>query len=360
MKYYLYRTENLVNGNYYIGVHGSEDPENDLYFGSGTLINRAVQKYGQSNFKTEILEYFSTWEEALAREREVVSESLLKDPQCYNLIEGGTGMCKNPSYLQSPEGNIVRVAPTKVAYLQSKGYLAVRFVRMHRGTQEIVRPKGDVDTYLKQGWSLGPTENHAKKISIKARGRIHSQESKDRISKALRGRKCSEEHRKHNSEAKRGKPNLKLRGRVVSEETRKKLSESIKKAFRENPELKKKPRGRVYVNNGEIAKRVWPAELESYISDGWTRGNFRYCWIVNEEGLRKKVREKDLQKYLDSGWTLGRGEAFIRKFTEGMKGKTNAGKVRIKKDGVGKIVAKSELQNYLDEGWILGIARKTV
>ena len=78
------------------------------------------------------------------------------------------------------------------------------------------------------------------------------------------------------------------------------------------------------------------------------------------EGLRKKVREKDLQKYLDSGWTLGRGEAFIRKFTEGMRGKTNTGKVRIKKDGVGKIVAKSELQNYLDEGWALGIARKTV
>lgn len=360
MYYYLYRTENLVNGHFYFGVHGSEDPTKDSYFGSGTLINKAVQKYGRSNFKVEILEYFDTWEKALAREREVVTKDLLQDSRCYNLIEGGTGMCKKPVYLQSPEGTVVRVAAAKVDYLKSKGYKTTRFVRLHSDSQEIVRPENEVEACLKRGWILGPTDEHVKKISKKAQGRLHSQDSKDKISKALKGRVCSEEHKRHNSEAKKGKPNLKLRGRVVSEETRKKLSESIKKAFRENPELTKKPRGRVYVNNGEIARRVWPSELPNYLKEGWVKGNFRYVYVKRGIEERKKVREKDLQRYLSNGWILGRGKAFVRKFTEGMKGRTNIGKVRIRKDGVGKIVPKSDLQNYLDNGWVLGIARKTV
>lgn len=164
-------------------------------------------------------------------------------------------------------------------------------------------------------------------------------ETVEKISKKLKGRKLSEEH--------------------IRKRTEKRV-------------------GKVTVTDGKITRYVDMSEVEEYKKKGWYRGiseNRRKRLQESHRGITSTVTGRryvcrgeeevrvpacELQKYLDSGWTLGRGEAFIRKFTEGMKGKTNTGKVRIKKDGMGKIVAKSELQNYLDEGWILGIARKTV
>jgi hypothetical protein len=46
----VYRTTNLVNGKFYIGVHKTDDP-NDGYLGSGKLIGRAFQKYGFGHIK---------------------------------------------------------------------------------------------------------------------------------------------------------------------------------------------------------------------------------------------------------------------------------------------------------------------
>lgn len=305
MKYYLYRTVNLVNGNYYIGVHGSNNPEQDDYFGSGTLINKAVKKYGRDNFRTDILEYFDTWEKALAREKEVVNSVLLEDPKSYNLIEGGTGVCKKPVLLQSPEGSVVRVSQSKVDLLESEGYVRANRIRLHKGSNEVIRTHDRVQEYLEQGWSLGPTDDHCRKISDKAKGRTHTLESRLKISKALKGRKCSDEHRKHNSEAKRGVPNYKLRGRQVSETTRKKLSEAMKNYFNSHPERRQVFKGRVYINNGDIAKRVYPEELETYLKGGWVRGNVRFCYIRNSvTGERKKVREKVVSGYLNTGWVM--------------------------------------------------------
>lgn len=311
MKYYLYRTENLVNGNYHVGVHGSENPESDDYFGSGTLINKAVKKYGRDKFRTVILEYFSSWKEALKREKEVVNCDMLRDPKSYNLIEGGTGVCRKPKPLQSPEGTIVRVSQIKVEQLKSEGYTEVHRVRLHRGSEEIVRASNLIQPYLDQGWSPGPSEDHRNKIRARATGRKHTEESRNKISKALRGRKCSDEHRKHNSEAKRGVPNYKLRGRQVSESTREKLSRSIKEYYTRHPEQKQRLKGRIYINDGIVVKRVYPEELEGYLKSGWIKGNVRFCFIQNKvTGERKKVKESDRFVYLDKGWSLVNSKRF--------------------------------------------------
>lgn len=45
--YYLYKTTNLINHKYYIGVHYSEDIDNDDYLGSGKHLKSAIKKYGK-------------------------------------------------------------------------------------------------------------------------------------------------------------------------------------------------------------------------------------------------------------------------------------------------------------------------
>ena len=55
MVWYCYETVNKVNGKYYRGKSGSSNPEKDGYLGSGTLLKKAIQKYGRAAFCKKIL-----------------------------------------------------------------------------------------------------------------------------------------------------------------------------------------------------------------------------------------------------------------------------------------------------------------
>lgn len=90
MKHIVYLTTNLFTGKWYIGVHSTNDIE-DGYLGSGKLLSRAIKKYGKENFKREILFLFETSEEAYAKEAELITESSVKSPSCYNVKPGGRG-----------------------------------------------------------------------------------------------------------------------------------------------------------------------------------------------------------------------------------------------------------------------------
>jgi hypothetical protein len=88
--YYLYETCNLINGKIYIGVH-STNKEDDNYLGSGTLLTRAVQKYGKEKFIKTILEYFDSEEAMYAREAEIVDKNFVLNENNYNISLGGVG-----------------------------------------------------------------------------------------------------------------------------------------------------------------------------------------------------------------------------------------------------------------------------
>lgn len=53
---YIYKTTNLINNKIYIGLSTKLVEESTDYYGSGRLINEAIQKYGKENFTKEILE----------------------------------------------------------------------------------------------------------------------------------------------------------------------------------------------------------------------------------------------------------------------------------------------------------------
>jgi len=88
--YTVYKTTNLVNSRYYFGVHKTRSPYDD-YLGSGTYIRRAVAKYGEQNFRKEVLFIYLDPESAFGKEDELIQCCRGRDPLCMNLNKGGHG-----------------------------------------------------------------------------------------------------------------------------------------------------------------------------------------------------------------------------------------------------------------------------
>jgi hypothetical protein len=88
--YTIYKTTNLINDRYYIGVHKSKNP-NDRYLGSGRSIKESIKKYGAANFNKEVLFTYDSYEAAYNKEAEIVTQELIDDPLSYNMTLGGRG-----------------------------------------------------------------------------------------------------------------------------------------------------------------------------------------------------------------------------------------------------------------------------
>lgn len=102
-KWIVYKTTNIVNNHFYIGVHQCTTLKFDGYLGMGIYINqpstyntgktklqRAVMKYGTKNFKRETLAIYDTAEDAYTLEEELVTTSFLEREDVYNMIPGGS------------------------------------------------------------------------------------------------------------------------------------------------------------------------------------------------------------------------------------------------------------------------------
>lgn len=88
--YFIYETTNLINDKKYIGVHKTTDI-NDGYLGSGIAFKRALKKYGKENFNRIIIQFFDSYEETLAKEKQLVTKEWIEEKTNYNLKEGGYG-----------------------------------------------------------------------------------------------------------------------------------------------------------------------------------------------------------------------------------------------------------------------------
>jgi hypothetical protein len=65
-------------------MHSTNDL-NDGYYGSGTYLQRSLEKHGKENHKFEILEYHDTRESLRIREQEFLTEGFIADPLCMNI-----------------------------------------------------------------------------------------------------------------------------------------------------------------------------------------------------------------------------------------------------------------------------------
>lgn len=89
-KHFIYITTNLITNQKYIGKHYGT--ENDSYLGSGLILQRAIQKYGKSNFERKILYISKDAQENSLKEKEFIKKyNAVADKNFYNIAEGGDG-----------------------------------------------------------------------------------------------------------------------------------------------------------------------------------------------------------------------------------------------------------------------------
>ena len=158
--YYLYKITNLLNGKFYYGVHSTTNL-GDGYKGSGRAIINAYKKYGKSNFIREILEFFPNDTEMYKRELEIVTESLIKNPKCYNMVIGGTGGNKNKIIAKS-----ILTGEPAVLDKYSEEWQSGKYIHIATGTINVF------DSSIGRCRRI-PTEKYDEKIhSIPNKGKI--------------------------------------------------------------------------------------------------------------------------------------------------------------------------------------------
>lgn len=244
---FVYKITNNLNGDYYYGVHSTNNLD-DGYMGSGSRINRSINKYGKENFTREIVQFFSRKKCAYSLESAIVTQKLIDDPHCLNLAIGGFG---GNTYAGFTDGQLKEI--------------------------------GAKISKANKGKNVGPfTEEHKQKLRYKK-----SDAHKQKLSEAKKGKKLklSDEQHQHRSNITKGKNNP-MYGKNAEDymtpeaikEKRIKQSKKMKDYYK-NPENRKRlglsSLNKKCINNGTINKLVQKSELELFLNNGWQLGRIK-------------------------------------------------------------------------------------
>lgn len=161
--HFIYKTTNLLSGRYYIGMH-STDNLDDGYLGSGKRLGRAIKKHGRENFIREILEFCSSREELISKEKDIVNLNEISKEKCMNLMVGGEG---GYPYHENLEGQRNFALSGNEAFRNKlkDEYYSLNFKKK----------TGEITSRMKKGFLKNPLD---------WTGRSHSEETKKRMSES--------------------------------------------------------------------------------------------------------------------------------------------------------------------------------
>ena len=222
----VYRIHCNVNGKDYIGITTDLKRRKIGHYNKDTFIGRAIRKYKKENFTWTILERPKTWELACSMEQFYIDYLNTKEPNGYNLTDGGEG---TPGWKM----------PDRMRINKSESMKGEKHHNWGKKLPEETRKK---ISESHKGKKL--SEEHKKKLAITSSKIKHSEETKKKISEnnigkhshQLLGRKHSEESKMKMSKAKRGKPmsestkkklSIINTGNILSKETRQKISDKV-------------------------------------------------------------------------------------------------------------------------------------
>jgi group I intron endonuclease len=197
----IYKTTNKLNGKIYIGQDKNNNP---YYFGSGKKLQRAIHKYGKENFIKEILEECKN--EDHMNEREIYWISFYKSQDRkfgYNISEGGKEGDRKIGQ-DIAKGGIYNYWLGKYGKEEAdkrKQLQIEKIIKHNKENGTDLTTKGryviGLGQYGKEEadrrhleWRLKISQYQQYKLE---NGWKHTDESKEKISSAVKGRKLSEE-----------------------------------------------------------------------------------------------------------------------------------------------------------------------
>lgn len=257
---YIYLTTNLINNKKYIGQHKS-DIFDINYYGSGKLLQQAINKEGIENFKCEVLcECFSEEDLNLKEAYYIKLYDAVNSSEFYNLVPGGYG----------------------------RSIIGTIYITNGECNKKIL-PE-DLDHYLEIGWRRGGPKPSSETIEKRRNSNIGKKhKGGENISKSLIGRNLSEQHKAKLSKAKLGKTSS--------------------------------TKGRISVIKGDIACKILPEKLEEYLANGFKLGTKKHTnpdsaakhsaamkdrTYITDGTQVKHVLNAELAKYLAEGWIIGK------------------------------------------------------
>jgi group I intron endonuclease len=277
MYYLIYKTTNLINGKFYIGKHQTNN-KNDSYLGSGIALEKAIKKYGRNNFIREILFECNSEEEMNQKEKEIITDDLIKNKNCYNLGLGGEGgaMFKGRHHSKETKQKLREISSGKHLSDETKQKIS----NIHKNKVF--------------------SDETKQKISEKAKERFSIDEEREKISKSLIAY-YDKKGRKNKRRIKRRKINL-----------------DIDKNWKQ-----------CYIYKDDKEYRIYKEELEYYLNEGWKIGRnplvkeklskalkgtgcgkdnsvYGTKWMYNDELKQSKMIKPELfEEYLNNGWKFG-------------------------------------------------------
>lgn len=266
--HFIYKTTNLLNNMYYIGMHSTNNID-DGYLGSGTRLCRAIRKYGKDNFRREILEYLPDRNSLALRESEIVTSELIIDDLCMNLKPGGRGGLCNEEH----RNNFIKISHEK-------------FLNKLKDNK-----------IFKYNFS----------IICSIRSKLLWQ-NEDFINKMKSNSICYGNYWK---------------GRKRRIETIKKTKETFRKINHQQGS-KNSCYGTCWIMKDGISKKIKKEELDLYIKNGWIKGrkcnnskglkefykNKENSFLHNKkcifkDNVEKYICKDDIESYINKGWVLG-------------------------------------------------------
>lgn len=248
--YYVYQITNLVNGHIYIGCHKTDNMD-DGYMGSGKRLKYARVKYGEQNFRKDILLEFNNPTDMYKKERELVNEEFVKRMDTYNIKLGGDGGWDHHLghvNVKDKDGNTFCVKKDDPRYISGElVHLATGRVAVKDKDGNCFQVYKDDQRYL-----------NCELIPVSKGNKM----SKESIEKSKKGLK--EFYKTHHGS---------FTGKSHTDETKNK----IKDARNSNP------------------------------MTGNKNGAFGRAWVCNLfTGETLFVKKESLQQYLENGWKLGK------------------------------------------------------
>lgn len=174
---YIYKTTNNINGKIYIGQHKSQILD-EKYLGSGSLIKKAINRYGIENFSIEIIDWGYDKFDLNQKEIYWIAEMNSKNSDIgYNLTDGGEGVCGMTGIKFTEEHKRkISAALSKLPKGRFKGEKNPNYGK--RATPE---QSAHYSTIYKNSPGV--------KNSSRFEGHTHSEETKKRISDSVKKRR---------------------------------------------------------------------------------------------------------------------------------------------------------------------------